>query len=151
MLDKLVSSTTDCEKLGKSISKYLNGGDVVSFEGDLGSGKTTFIKGILKGFNYMEDVTSPTFTLVNEYDASIKIIHIDFYREPNINRWHNLGFNDYLKADYIILIEWGNLIPELLPNNTKHIYFEHIDVNKRRIHSRYVFALDCCAIMSQCF
>ena len=137
MLDKLVNSTIECEKLGKSISRYLNGGDVVSFEGDLGSGKTTFIKGILKGFNYMEDVTSPTFTLVNEYDASIKIIHIDFYREPNINRWYNLGFNDYLKTDYIILIEWGNLIPELLPNNTKHIYFEHIDINKRRIHSRY--------------
>ena len=137
MLEKIVNYERECELLGYSVSKKLNKGDVVSLEGDLGSGKTTFIKGVLKGLDFNDDVTSPTFTLVNEYLAGIKIIHIDFYRETNINRWYNLGFNDYLNTDNILLIEWGNLIPELLPHNTQYIYFEHIDINKRRIHSNY--------------
>ena len=137
MLDKIVNSTNECELFGSNFSKCLNGGDVISLEGDLGSGKTTFIKGILKGLDFNESVTSPTFTLVNEYLANIKIIHIDFYRETNIDRWYSLGFNDYLRTDNILLIEWGNLIPDLLPDNTKNIYFEHVDINKRRIHSNY--------------
>ena len=137
MFDIITNSAKECELFGANFSKSLNGGSVVSLEGNLGSGKTTFVKGILRGLDFHDDVTSPTFTLVNEYLARIKVIHIDFYRETNIDRWYNLGFNDYLKSDNILLIEWGNLIPKLLPDNTQYIYIEHIDVNKRRIHSKY--------------
>ena len=85
MLEKILNSSQDCEKLGRYISQKIRRGDVISLEGELGSGKTTFVKGILKGLNYTHDVTSPTFTLVNEYDADIKVIHIDFYREMLIS------------------------------------------------------------------
>ena len=120
-------------KLGKKFSKLLKSGDVIGLNGDLGAGKTTFIKGILQGFNYEENVTSPTFTLINEYYADLKVIHIDFYREENIMRWKNLGFEEIVNNNDIILIEWSNLIPELLPADIKIIFFEHIQENKRKI------------------
>ena len=100
----------------------------------LGSGKTTFIKGILKGLNYKLDVTSPTFSLVNEYDADLKVIHIDFYREPNIKRWKDIGFEEIIYNNDIILIEWSNLIPEILPEEIKIFTFFHLDINKRKIN-----------------
>ena len=133
----IVNNLIECEKLATLVAAKLKSGDVVSFEGELGAGKTTFIKGILKGLDYKDQVTSPTFTLVNEYDANCKIIHIDFYRESNIDRWLNLGIVQYMDSNNIVLIEWGNLIPELLPKETIYIKFEHISLNKRKITSSH--------------
>ena len=96
----------------------------------------TVIKGILKGLNYTKPVTSPTFTLINEYDATIKIIHVDFYREKNIERWNNLGFHDLINNDNIVIIEWADLLLDLLPSNIHMIYFEHITPKQRRIYSK---------------
>ena len=137
MLEKIINHEKECELLGSIISGKLNKGDVISLEGDLGSGKTTFIKGILKGLNYNYDVTSPTFTLINEYDADLKVIHIDFYRENNIQRWQEIGINEYLYSNNLVLIEWGNMINDILPDNVIRIYFEHITLNKRKIYSDY--------------
>ena len=120
-------------QLGIMFSKQLNQGDVIGFNGDLGTGKTTFIKGVLLGLNYKEIVTSPTFTLINEYDAIYKILHIDFYREKNIQRWKNIGFEEIINNDNIVLIEWSNLIPELLPKKINILNFTHIEKNKRKI------------------
>jgi len=137
MLEKIINHEKECKLLGSIISSKLNKGDVISLEGDLGSGKTTFIKGILKGLNYNYDVTSPTFTLINEYNADLKVIHIDFYRENNIQRWQEIGINEYLYSDNLVLIEWGNMISDILPDNVIRIYFEHIELNKRKIYSDY--------------
>ena len=120
-------------KLGEKFSSQLKYGDIIGFNGDLGSGKTTFIKGILKGLNYKEIVTSPTFTLINEYDAKYKVLHIDFYRETNIDRWKNIGIEETLNDNNIVLIEWSNLIPDLLPEDMKVLNFTHIENNKRKI------------------
>ena len=120
-------------QLGVMFSKQLKQGDVIGFNGDLGTGKTTFIKGVLLGLNYKEIVTSPTFTLINEYDAIYKILHIDFYREKNIQRWKNIGFEEIINNDNIVLIEWSNLIPELLPKKINILNFTHIEKNKRKI------------------
>ena len=137
MLKKNINSAKECELLGYTIANKLNQGDVISLEGDLGSGKTTFVKGILKGLNYQYDVTSPTFTLINEYNADLKVIHIDFYRENDIQRWEEIGINEYLYSDNLVLIEWGNMINDILPDNIIRIYFEHITLNKRKIYSDY--------------
>ena len=137
MLEKIVNYEKECELLGYSVAKKLNKGDVISLEGDLGSGKTTFVKGILKGLNYKYDVTSPTFTLINEYDADLKVIHIDFYRENDIQRWKEIGIDEYLYFDNLVIIEWGNMINDILPNDVIRIYFEHIALNKRKIYSSY--------------
>jgi len=120
-------------QLGVKFSKQLKQGDVIGFNGDLGTGKTTFIKGVLLGLNYKEIVTSPTFTLINEYDAIYKILHIDFYREKNIQRWKNIGFEEIINNDNIVLIEWSNLIPDLLPKKINILNFTHIEKNKRKI------------------
>ncbi len=137
MLEKIVNNEKECELLGLAISNKLNQGDVVSLEGDLGAGKTTFVKGVLKGLNYKYDVTSPTFTLINEYNADLKVIHIDFYRENNVQRWEEIGINEYLYSNNLVLIEWGNMIDGILPDNVIRIYFEHITLNKRKIYSNY--------------
>jgi len=137
MIDKIKyisNSAEDTMNLGCKISKSLESGEIIGLNGNLGSGKTTFIKGILKGLNYKSDVTSPTFSLVNEYDADLKVIHIDFYREPNVKRWQDIGFEEIIYNNDIILIEWSNLIPEILPKEIKIFTFFHLDINKRKIN-----------------
>ena len=117
----------------KSIAPSIHPGDIYGLKGQMASGKTTFIKGLLIGMKYNDMVNSPTFTLINEYDASHKVIHIDCYRENNINRWLDLGIFEYFSSDSIILIEWPEIINEILPKNIKYINFEVIDNNKRKI------------------
>ena len=92
-MNEIISTPRDCINLGRKISNKLKPGDIISLEGNLGAGKTTFVKGILKGLNYKYDVTSPTFTLINEYHADIKVIHIDFYRESSSERWKVIGLD----------------------------------------------------------
>ena len=134
----ITNNEQECIKEGLKFSRKISNGDTIVLEGDLGSGKTTFVKGILKGLNFKEDVTSPTFTLVNEYNANIKVIHIDFYREPSIKRWESIGFYEYLSKNNLIIIEWPNLIPEFFENeNTYKLYFEHFADGKRRIFTKY--------------
>ena len=82
-------------------------------------------------------MTSPTFTLINEYETDVKVIHIDFYRENDTKRWEVIGLDEYLYSDSIIILEWGNLVKDLLPDDMISIFFEHIELNKRRIFSNY--------------
>ena len=132
--NKIVESPEECINLGVEFSKFISNGDIIILEGELGSGKTTFVKGVLKGLNYASEVTSPTFTLINEYHADKKIIHIDFYRETKAERWKLIGLNDYLGSnENITIIEWGNLHSQLLPKDIITINFEHIDEQKRKI------------------
>ena len=91
----ITHSPEETIQLGERFSGFIQRGDVYAFVGELASGKTTFIKGILKGLAFDQAVTSPTFTLVNEYDAKYPVIHIDCYRENNISRWIQLGLYDY--------------------------------------------------------
>ena len=137
MIDIIVKTPEECMDIGEKISPKLKPGDILSLEGELGAGKTTFVKGILKGLNYKHDVTSPTFTLINEYEADVKVIHIDFYRENDTKRWEIIGLNEYLYSDNIIILEWGNLVKDLLPDDIISIFFEHLELNKRRIFSDY--------------
>ena len=120
-------------QLGEDFATFIEEGDVFAFVGDLASGKTTFIKGILKGLNYNSSVTSPTFTLVNEYDAKYSVIHIDCYREDNLERWIKLGMNDYMDDKNVVIIEWANKMESLLPVNTIEIQFSHESITSREI------------------
>ncbi len=119
--------------LGEDLSNYLECGDVLALVGELASGKTTFIQGMLRGLNYTKPVTSPTFTLINEYDAIFPVVHIDCYREEDLNRWIKVGFLDYLNAENIVIIEWADKIHSLLPDNHIQIGFIHRGKNKREI------------------
>ena len=120
-------------QLGKIFSDFIHRGDVYAFVGELASGKTTFIKGILKGMQYKKPVTSPTFTLVNEYDAKYPVIHIDCYREEKLERWIKLGMNDYMNEENVVIIEWADKMESLLPSNTIYVQFIHKKINSREI------------------
>jgi len=137
MIDIIVNTPQECMELGEKISSQIKPGNIISLEGELGAGKTTFVKGILKGLNYKYDVTSPTFTLINEYDADIKVIHIDFYRETNSKRWEVIGLDEYLYSNNIVILEWGNIVKDILPDDMITITFDHIEINKRKIYSEY--------------
>ena len=120
-------------QLGEYFSGFMEKGDVYAFLGELASGKTTFIQGILRGLRYTRPVTSPTFTLINEYNTKHQVIHIDCYRENELNRWIKLGLNDYMNEENIVMIEWADKIKVLLPEDTIYIQFSHKGVNKREI------------------
>ena len=120
-------------KLGKNLATFIERGDIFAFVGQLASGKTTFIKGILQGLNFDKPVTSPTFTLVNEYDAKYPVIHIDCYREDELKRWIKLGMNDYMNEENVVIIEWGDKMKSILPVNTIQIQFSHKSITSREI------------------
>lgn len=113
---KLTSyETTKTEELGTYIGKLLNSGDIVCLSGNLGVGKTTFVKGLAKGLNIEEHLTSPTFTIVNEYDGRIKLYHFDVYRINNPDELYWIGFEEYIYGDAVCVIEWAELIADTLP------------------------------------
>ena len=129
----ITKNNIETEKLGYNFSRKVSPGDIISLNGNLGSGKTTFVKGVLKGLNYQHEVTSPTYTLINEYNADYKIIHIDCYRESDVNRWLNIGLMDYFSTDNILFIEWPEKIKDILPNNINKLFFEIVSINERLI------------------
>ena len=134
-IDKITTSPEATSLYAKSLASAFNPGSIYGFEGDIASGKTTFIKGVLSGLDFKGMVNSPTFTLINEYEAKEKVVHIDCYRERSISRWVQLGIIEYFNSNSIILIEWPELISSIFPKNVVYINFENIDINTRRIIS----------------
>ncbi len=123
----------DTAKLALDFSKIAKEGDVIALTGDLGSGKTFFVKSFCAAFN-SDTAYSPTFAIVNEYPGSRKIYHFDFYRINKINELFDIGFDDYLNDESaIIFIEWADLFKELLPKRFYEVKFAHVSDNLRRI------------------
>jgi tRNA threonylcarbamoyladenosine biosynthesis protein TsaE len=132
-MGKITYSADETISLGKSFASYLQPGDIIALKGSLAGGKTTFVKGIASEMGCVEEVTSPTFTLVNEYQCNPLIIHIDCYRESNLERWIQLGIGEYFNSESIVLIEWSEMISELLPPEVLTLKFEHLGENQRSI------------------
>jgi tRNA threonylcarbamoyladenosine biosynthesis protein TsaE len=123
-LQTIVSSEEETETVAKSFALVLEGGDVVVLSGQLGAGKTFFVKKTLVIFG-ITWVNSPSFAIVNEYRNSFKFYHIDFYRLKSIKELLDIGFDDYLNdKEAIIFIEWGDLFPEVLPQKRIEINFK---------------------------
>ena len=109
------------------LATKLNVGDVIILNGDLGSGKTKFTEGILKHFGLDSEVSSPTFTIVNEYNAeNLNIYHFDVYRFSSSDEFYAIGGEDYFEQG-LCIIEWGNLISDALPNEYIEINFEKFE------------------------
>tara|TARA_B100000945_G_C20337482_1_gene575687 strand:+ start:422 stop:847 length:426 start_codon:yes stop_codon:yes gene_type:complete len=131
----ITKSYLETMKLGKEVAAYFSPGDVVCLEGDLGVGKTTFMKGFMQYFGYTKTVNSPTFTIINIYDSDPVVVHVDGYREDFARNWINIGVNEYLYSQEVITcIEWPNRISDLLPGDEKYIRFKHLSENKREIY-----------------
>lgn len=134
-IDKITTSPEETSSYAKSLASAFNPGSIYGFNGEIASGKTTFIKGVLSGLDFKGMVNSPTFTLINEYEAKKKVVHIDCYRERSISRWIQLGIIEYFNSNSIILIEWPKVINTILPKDVVYINFENININTRRIIS----------------
>lgn len=120
-----VNSVEDTTKLGINLGKLLKSGNIVCLTGDLGTGKTHITKGIAKGLGIEDNITSPTFTIVNEYEnGRLKLNHFDVYRVSDPDEIYAIGFDDYIFSDAVSIIEWANYIEEILPQDFLHILIE---------------------------
>lgn len=130
----ITKSEKETEILGAEFAKTLKGGTVVAFLGSMGMGKTCFTRGVARGMGYESEVTSPTFSLVNEYlGGRLNMYHFDMYRVSHWEDLYSTGFFDYLEQDGVLLVEWSENIKEALPSDTIFINIERIDDNTRRI------------------
>lgn len=130
------SNESETRAFGRKISACLEEGDVVSLEGELGSGKTQIVKGMADGFDLDgdRDVTSPTFTLVNVYDGSSRIYHVDLYRlSGDFEELESCGLFEFMGKDGITIIEWGERARKHLPIGTLRIIITTLYESGRKI------------------
>ncbi len=136
---ELISHSLDqTRRIGVRLAGLLTVGDLLLLEGEFGAGKTSFTQGIAKGLNVDNPyVTSPTFTLINEYPGRLPLYHIDLYRLDNPDQLHELGLAEYIYGDGVTVIEWPALAAPLLPAEHLTIYLTHLTDTKRafRFHA----------------
>lgn len=113
-MDRITATAEDTRALGAAIADLLEPGDLVSFTGEPGAGKTTFVQGVARGLGVTAPVVSPTFTLIREYDGRMHLFHLDVYRLTRIQDVIDLGFEEMVDGDGVTLIEWGDAIERLL-------------------------------------
>jgi tRNA threonylcarbamoyladenosine biosynthesis protein TsaE len=128
----LTRSEDETIELGKIFSTILEPGDVVALFGDLGSGKTKFVQGVCIGLGVSETVNSPTFIIMNKYKGRLTVYHFDFYRVKSVDEVIEIGFRDFIFNDAVSLIEWADVVYELLPNKRYEVYLRFIDGEEER-------------------
>ena len=120
-------------QIAQKIAKQLSKGDIIVLTGELGAGKTKFVEGFLEYFGLQDEISSPTFNIVNEYNSDkVNIYHFDVYRLEDIDEFYAIGGEEYFEKG-ICLIEWGEIIQEILPKDYIQIIFKKdtLDENKR--------------------
>jgi tRNA threonylcarbamoyladenosine biosynthesis protein TsaE len=117
-------STDATLALAASIGELFRLGDVVVLAGDLGSGKTTFAKGVGRALAVGEPVVSPTFTIVRQYEGRVRLVHVDVYRLDHVQELHDLGLEELIDDDAVTLVEWGDVIGAYLPPERLEVRLE---------------------------
>ena len=122
-------------EIARLLGGKLREGDILALSGELGSGKTCFTGGIARGLGVSESyqITSPTFTLINEYPARCDLYHFDVYRLNGYSEFEDLGYEEYFSRGGVVVIEWAEKIAQILPADTFFISFKYLDENRRRI------------------
>jgi tRNA threonylcarbamoyladenosine biosynthesis protein TsaE len=132
-------STEQTRRLGARLSRLFNGGEVVLLAGDLGTGKTCLVQGIGRGLGINDPITSPTFTLINEYyGARLALYHVDLYRIADVKATLTFGLDEYLHGDGVCAIEWAERVKQIWPQEYLLIRLRHIDETKRGLTLRGV-------------
>ncbi len=121
--------------LAVELGKRCGPGDVIALTGELGSGKTLFAKGLAQGLDVPSDepVVSPSFTLLNEYSGRCPVYHFDFYRLDGIQDMENLGIEEYIGGEGVVMVEWAERIPEALHSERLEIHLEYAGEHERTI------------------
>ena len=133
ILSPSVNKTTEVARL---LGSKLRKGDILALSGELGSGKTCFTTGLARGLGVSENyqITSPTFTLINEYKARCNLYHFDLYRLNGYSEFEDLGYEEYFSGEGVVVIEWAEKISDILPPSAFFIKFEYVDENSRKIN-----------------
>ena len=130
MISHKISET---KALGRQIASRLKARDNICLTGALGGGKTTLTQAIMQALGVVEPITSPTYTIVNEYHHPMTIFHFDVYRINDPDEMYEIGFDDYLSQEAIIIIEWANLIEEIIPKDSIWIDIKYTGEDEQRI------------------
>lgn len=128
-----ISCEAETRDLARAFAAELKPGDIVCLYGDLGSGKTTFSQSAIGALGVQEMVTSPTFTIVREYEGKVPVYHFDVYRVHSEEDMFELGYEEYFYGRGICFIEWAELISELLPEKVYKIYFKYTEEEDGRM------------------
>lgn len=123
----------ETQKIGKKIAQMLKKGDIICLEGDLGAGKTFLSKAIAESLGIQEPITSPTYTIVHEYEGDMPLYHFDVYRIADIDEMFELGFDEYIFGEGICIIEWADKIREIIPSTSIWINILYGHNNQERI------------------
>ena len=129
----ITNSEQDTERLGAELAAKLTGGAVVAMFGDLGAGKTAFVRGMAKGMGLKCRVSSPTFTIVNEYLGERSLIHFDMYRLKSAEELFDIGWEDYLSRGAVCAVEWSENVREAFRGDEVTVTIEKLDEQRRRI------------------
>ena len=129
----ITTSEEETNILASQLASKLLPGAIVLLNGDMGAGKSVFARGIIQSLGYKGAVTSPTFTLMNEYPTEPVVYHFDLYRLKSYDQLYDIGYDEYIYSDGISLIEWSEKMEHLLPENYVEIIIEKIDPTTRKI------------------
>ena len=148
----LTVQAEETRALGVRLGRWARAGDMVACRGALGAGKTTFVQGFAAGLGVGSDayVRSPTFALVHAYHGRIPLYHFDFYRLSCCTEVEDIGFEEYLAARGVVIVEWADKFPELLPPGRLEVYIRIVDSDRRCVqwmaydmsYSRYFLQAD---------
>ena len=132
---KIISPTPhETERIGSLLGTVLIPGDIIALSGELGSGKTTLVRGLAQGMGFSGDeVASPSFTLVNEYPGPLPLFHIDLYRLGNERELHEIGYEEYISETGVVVIEWADRIPYAVPDESLWITLQYHSEEGREI------------------
>ncbi|MDD6707088.1 MAG: tRNA (adenosine(37)-N6)-threonylcarbamoyltransferase complex ATPase subunit type 1 TsaE [Eubacterium pyruvativorans] len=130
-----IRNEEDTKAFGRKLAEELEAGDILALIGDLGTGKTTLTKSVAAGLGVTEDITSPTFNIVNEYHSGrLPLYHFDVYRLESGVDLFEIGGEEYFDAGGVCIIEWADLVAEALPDDTKVIFLEYGAQEGERIY-----------------
>ena len=130
----LSKSPQETTHFGQKLAKQFKSGDIIALFGDLGSGKTTLVKGIAQGLNVKSSqVNSPTFVLMNLYEGKLPIYHFDLYRLENTQDIDRLGCHEFFYDNGVAIIEWAERLKELLPQDYLAVHLNHITASERSL------------------
>lgn len=129
----ITNSVNETIELGIKLGETLKGGTVVAFFGGLGMGKTAFTRGLAKALCVKEEVSSPTFAIVNDYGGNPPLYHFDMYRVESWDDLYSSGFFDFYEAGGVLAVEWSENIENALPKNTIRVEFQRGECDNQRI------------------
>ena len=127
-------SAAETEALGERLAKALRGGEVIAYTGDLGAGKTAFTRGLARGLGITGRVTSPTFTIVNEYEGGrLPLFHFDMYRLSSSGELYDIGWEDYLARGGVCAVEWSEIVADAIESGAIRVDIQHLGGDERQI------------------